>query len=279
MKILAIMVTYYPNVGEVTNNIFRFIDCVDKLIIWQNTPLIDQLKYNIRIPEYNKKIVYLGNGKNEGIAFALNQAVDLIMNNPDNYTHLLTMDQDSTWINFQEYFNVIKVNSANYIYSPNINQEIQPGLELIKYKTCIISGALFPVEVLKIVGKFNEVYSVDCVDYDFCFRANRTNINIYKVSGCGMNQIYGAPMKSKYFHLETNCYSPKRLFFIIRNHILLWRDYPEQIDFNLKKIILRSYILGKIAKIILMEDNKAMKIISILNGLYCGITNDRKARY
>jgi len=279
MKTLAIIVTYYPNIEEVTKNILQFLDNVDTLIVWQNTPLIDNENYFVNPNLFGEKVIFMGNGKNMGIAYALNQAYELMMNEGKNFTHLLTMDQDSNWVNFEEYLKVISLQSNNLIFTPNINDEIQGGEELIKVKTCITSGAVFPIEALRIIGKFNEIYSVDCVDYDFSFKATKNNINIFKVQAAHLNQIYGQPTKSKYFNLENNIYSSKRLFFIARNHILLWRDYPSHIDFQFKRMILSSHIFGKIIKVVFMEENKLKKIFSILNGFYAGLINNRRDTY
>jgi len=279
MNILAIIVTYYPNADDLVTNVFSFINEVETLIIWDNTPLSDQLNNHFEVFKKNKKIIQAGTGKNMGLAFAFNYAIDFMREDSEKYTHLLTMDQDSTWINFKDFVDVAKVSSTNSIYSPNINHHLPQSLELSKVKTCINSGALFPVEVLNIIGKFNEVYSVDAVDYDFCFRANIKGISIIKVPWCHMNQKFGVRLKSKYFNLETNVYSPKRLFFIARNHILLWRDYPAQLDFQLKKMILISYTFGKMIKVTLMEDDKIKKNISILSGFFCGLMNNRTKKY
>lgn len=279
MKTLAIIITYYPSVEEVTNNILQFLDGVETLIIWQNTPLIDIENYFINPDLFNEKVIFMGNGKNMGIAYALNHAYDMMMNDRYNFTHLLTMDQDSYWVNFEEYHTVISIQSFNAIFTPNINEEVQSGTDLIKVKTCITSGAIFPTKVLQIIGKFNEVYSVDCVDYDFSFKATINNISIVKIQAAKLKQIYGQPTKSKYFNIENNIYSPKRLFFIARNHILLWRDYPNHIDSQFKRIILSSHIFGKIIKVIFMEENKFNKIYSIVNGFYAGLSNNRRDTY
>lgn len=279
MKTLAVIITYYPDVEEVTNNILQFIDFVDKVIIWQNTPSIVKKNYLINSFKHNEKVVYMGNDSNMGIAYALNQAYEIMLNDSNNFTHLLTMDQDSTWVNFHDYVDVIKLYSKNSIFSPNINGEYKSDVEFIKVKTCITSGAMFSVEVLKKIGKFNEEYSVDCVDYDFCFKAAKNNISITKVQAANLKQIYGEPMKSRYFNLENNMYSPKRLFFIARNHILLWRDYPNNINFQFKRMILSSHIFGKIVKVVFMEENKLKKVFSILNGFYAGLINNRRDTY
>jgi len=220
MKILAILVTYYPSIEDVSANILSFIDYIDKLIIWENTPHNYNEKFKLNLFRNKDKVIFMGKGKNMGLAFAFNRAYDFMFHNSNQYTHLLLMDQDSKWINFKDFYNAINNLPQDAIYTPNVNYELEQGHGILKVKTCINSGTIIPIEVLKIIGKFNEIYSVDCVDYDFCFKASRRNINIYKLSECNLNQIYGKPINSKYFHLTTNIYSPKRLFFIVRNHLL-----------------------------------------------------------
>lgn len=279
MKVLGIVIIYYPKIDELIENISKFIGKIDTLIIWQNTPLEEYEKDQIKTIFLDNEVILIGNGKNKGIAYALNRAFDMMMDSSNNYTHLLTMDQDSKWVNFKDYIDATSIHNNNAIYSPNINNEFETGNKLIKVKTCITSGAIFPLKVLKEIGKFNEVYSVDCVDYDFSFKATLNKISIIKVQEAHLKQIYGEPTNSKYFNLENNMYSPKRLFFIARNHILLWRDYPAQIDFQFKRMILSSHIFGKIVKIAFLEDNKLKKIFAILNGFYAGLINNRRDTY
>lgn len=281
MKILGIVVVYNPNIVDLRKNILTYIDDIETLIIWQNTILSEKdrliLGFNQSI---ESKIIYMGEGMNVGIAYALNQAYKLMFKD-NKYSHLLTMDQDSTWDNFYDYICKIKDCSKDIaIFSPNINYEYLSNIKsFIKVKTCITSGAIFPKEVLKSIGKFNEVYSVDCVDYDFSFKAAEKGIDILKVSEGNLIQIYGVPRYSNYFKLNTNEYSSKRLFFIARNHILLWRDYPKHIDSSFRKMILSSHIFGKIIKVILIEKDKFSKIVSILHGFYKGVINNRKDIY
>lgn len=278
MKILAIVILYCPDIDDVKNNILRYIDYVDELIIWQNTQ-IDINKFNFT-SKLEKKITFLGEDVNKGIAYPLNKAREILMNESLGFTHLLAMDQDSVWENFEIYKNIVSNNNDdNVIYSPNINEELSIIYDCSNVKTCITSGAIFPLKVLKIIGNFNENYSVDCVDYDFCFKATNNNINILKIHKAHLHQVYGVPLVSKYFNIKSDVYSHKRLFFIVRNHILLWRDFPENLDFRFVRMSLKNYVFFKIIKITLMEDDKLRKINYILKGLYAGIINNRTAKY
>ena len=71
MKTLGIVIFYYPT-DEVWKNIASYIDLLDKLIIWNNTPG-NQL--DLHFPTWEEKIVLMGVGKNLGIGKALNKAI------------------------------------------------------------------------------------------------------------------------------------------------------------------------------------------------------------
>ena len=58
-KILAIVVTYYPEKDLLVRNIRAFIEHVDKVLIWENTPSPDKLQYRYFTHE---KVEYYGDG-------------------------------------------------------------------------------------------------------------------------------------------------------------------------------------------------------------------------
>lgn len=279
MKILAIIVIYKPNEVDVINNILQFINEVDNLIIWKNSPSTEIQNYFETKTKFKNKIITLGNEINRGIAFPLNKAYEIFMNPSNEYSHLLTMDQDSKWINFKDYKRKISNSSCNAIYTPIVNNKVSIDKDFLNIHSCITSGTIFTYEALKKIGKFNEQYSVDCVDYDFSFRANRKGVKIYKVNGSFMDQIFGIPISSKFLNFKSYEYSAKRLFFITRNHIMIWRDYPDQINETMKKRILKDHIFGKLIKVLLIEDMKLKKIFFIIRGIISGILNDRSKNY
>ena len=92
MRLLGIVITYYPNVEETKRNIMTYIEYVDKLIIWENTPLDDRSEFKISMPEYENKILYMGEQENMFIEYPLNCAIKFGQEN--GFTLLLTMDQD-----------------------------------------------------------------------------------------------------------------------------------------------------------------------------------------
>ncbi|MFC5871292.1 hypothetical protein ACFP3I_01675 [Chryseobacterium arachidis] len=273
---MGIIILYNPDIKNVLKNISKFIDHIDHLIIWQNSSCEGLEKM---VGEYSNKLTIMGNKNNQGIAYPLNVATNRIKES-SSFTHLLTMDQDSEWQNFDSFIDTVSLLDNHSIYSPNINNENNDcTTNTKKVNDCITSGALFSKYALDKINGFNEVYSVDCVDYDFSYKATANGINIYKICNARMVQTYGAPQISKYFGIKSNVYSAQRSYFIVRNHMLLWKDHNKYLSSRFKINILKHYIFVRIVKIIMMEDHKIKKISSIIRGLFDGLMNNRSKKY
>lgn len=274
MKICAVVVTYFPNAEETVSNILRYIEYVDHLIIWENTPKEKLGEHKIQIPEYDSIISYMGTGKNEGIGYALNRAVEYATKN--HYTHLLTMDQDSQWVDFCAFKKLAIMYMGKYVLAcPNVNgrweQKIKPDV-----KACITSGSLYDLSIFGRIGLFREDYFIDAVDTEFCYRIKRNGGSIYVFGQTSLMQTYGSPTKLGRYTL-TN-YSPFRTYHIIRNHIWLWREYPDIITPEQKKWLLKSNIISRFILIVLLECDKWKKLVSLFRGIYHGLFKYKPSR-
>ncbi len=266
MKLLSVVITYYPKIDSTINNIKTYIDDVDCLIIWENTPSIDIENYRILIPEYKHKIIYMGSGENELIAYPLNQCVLYSIEN--GYTHLLTMDQDSSFEtgHFKKYKSILSKKNTIDIYGPNPNYRdtIKEGVATESLHL-ITSGSVFNVELFKNIGFFREEYKIDCVDYEFCYRAKKSNVISYMISEILLIQEFGESKKT-FFGFYTSNYSPFRLYYIIRNNLYLCKDFPEyHSQKSVVKLIINTFI-----KILLSESNKFNKFSAIVKGTING---------
>ena len=89
MKYAGVVVLFNPD-DKVLENIKTYINYLDKLYVVDNTPNSDNSKlFN------NKKIEYIANRENKGIAYALNIGAKRALK--ENFDFLLTMDQDSSF--------------------------------------------------------------------------------------------------------------------------------------------------------------------------------------
>nr|WP_315223155.1 hypothetical protein [uncultured Flavobacterium sp.] len=280
MKLAAIVIVYYPNIEDLKVNIFSFIEDIDMLIIWDNTPLKDQSNFNLYFPEIRDKSMVLTTGKNEFIAYPLNKAVNWCLEN--DYNFLLSMDQDSLFENgsFTTYINNIKLNQdlKTAIFGVNPNGQFLTQENFLETNWCITSGSVYDVSIIKKIRGFREDYQIDCVDNEICYKVKTNGYKVVVDTNCKLNQIYGAPLRSKYGFTSSG-YSPFRSYSILCNHILLWREYPTLLDANLKKTIIRDYLVFRSVKILLAEDKKLKKLLALFHGLVDGLRGKRQQKF
>lgn len=266
MKLLAVVISYFPDIEQLQCNVDSFIDHVDELIIWENTPAPQNFAY--RLKEHSK-IIYLTAGKNVFIAHALNNAVEYGFKN--GFTHLLTMDQDSVFAagDFAEYANKIAVADFDAVYGPRIVEygkrpERQTD-DIIRVSRVITSGSIFKLSLFLKTGLFREDYMIDYVDFEYCIRAATFGIFSRMINSATLYQRYGKPQDHKI--VRTLNYSPLRLYFQTRNRLWLQREYPQSHDTgNSFKVNFKLMI-----KILLFETGKVAKLRAIAGGILDGL--------
>lgn len=276
MKLSAIIVTYFPEIDDLVKNVASCINDVDKIIIWENTPSLS-LKGADELIIFNEKLVFLGTGENVGIASALNYGVNWSIEN--GYTHILTLDQDS-------YFK----DSALTGYKTLVEQQLDPKIGVFginpvsgdhhlyepvstikEVADTITSGSIFPLHVFKECGLFMDDLFIDAVDYEFCYRINK--LKGYKTvvfTDILLMHKVGYVTKSKW-GFKTDNYSAFRTYFIVRNHITMWKNYPGIFPPSYKKVLIKTHIASRIVKVILAESDKAKKIKAIIVGAIHGL--------
>ena len=189
MDILCVVVVYKPDISLLRENIQGFIDDVKKVIVWQNSELTQEDINRLHLSLNAEKLVIVGNGSNEGIPKALNYAIDHMKEYECDY--LLTMDQDSRWVNFHEYFTFIQSESPNRIYGPEViantdkstDDSLNNQLTTETADYVITSGMLCHRDIFSKVGRFNEALFIDAVDEEYCYRARNREIQSVQVNG------------------------------------------------------------------------------------------------
>ena len=267
MRILAIVVTYYPDEDDLKKNVSAFINEVDKVLIWENTANAERVKYRYI---NNPKVEYCGSDNNS-ISRALNYAWHYAIDN--GYSYLLTMDQDSEFVDFSQYLKLTVLNSKcpEGIWTPSLigaAPHLSFGEKIFKViRTGVTSGMLQSISVITKIGGWNEAFSIDGVDIDYCLHARRLGIETYRVGGAFLVHRYAYPKEVSFWGRKLTLlnYSARRYHSIYRNHILLTRMYKNQTDF--KPL---SYWYPKIKWIACLEEHGLKKLIYILTGIVSG---------
>ena len=150
MKILAIVVTYFPEKDLLLNNVNAFINEVDHVLIWENTPESERIQHRF---VQHEKVEYCGDGINS-ISHALNFGWKYAKDH--DYDYLLTMDQDSQWEDFSDFLHrtVYDPEAPGGIWGP-LHNGVKP--EVMERDTTMTSGMLIKISLINRIGAIQSV--------------------------------------------------------------------------------------------------------------------------
>lgn len=262
--VAGVVVLYNPT-NEDINNINSYIDDIDVLYVMDNS----EKENKSRLPN-NKKIVYIFNNDNLGIAEPLNKAAELARKN--NYKWLLTMDQDTK---FQP--NVIKEIKTRIakvdedkvgIVTPwhNTKLKIEKSKEKIDHPLDVMtSGNFVNLKIHKKIGGFMNDLFIDGVDIEYCLNLAKHKFIITRYNDLEIKHNLGDICYRKFFMkdlLITN-HSAMRRYYQCRNYHYIRDKYQKDFtDFCNILVKTKATILG----IILYENHKLEKIKAYYKG-------------
>lgn len=179
----------------------------------------------------NYNVYIFGDGKNRGLAFALNELMKVA--DDKGYDWMLTLDQDS----------VIPTNMINSYYkyvdrkdlgiiAPQVIDHRRRYMKIIKtpreeyVSDVITSGSCTNINAWKRVGKFDSWLFIDLIDNEFCKRLRICGYKILKLNYLVLDQEFGK-IKTK---------SPKKVAFylwlakMLRNQNWAKFSYKKTVD-------------------------------------------------
>lgn len=279
MKLLGIIVIYYPETDELIDNIKSYISDIEHLLVWDNTP--DRLieKYYPAIQAIApQKISIAGKGKNVGIGTALNHGVELLLSSPQ-YTHLVTFDQDSSFP--EQGLSAMKlfVQNCKYnnvgIFAPNHRSGEHVAYadtsDYLTVKECITSGSIVPRDVFERGIRYNEKLFIDAVDFEFCYHLHtRFGLQTIVCTKATLQHQIGE-VKRWCKGLWSHNYSAFRTYFLIRNQLWIWRKYPQLFGSSRLKYLITNYIIRRVIVVLLFESDKTRKLKSLIRGVWHGL--------
>ncbi|WP_298551937.1 hypothetical protein [uncultured Parabacteroides sp.] len=268
MKLLGIVFLYYPD-NRIIDNINTYLSYVDTLILWKNSSLDIDLSLLV-----NKNWLILGNEQNWGIGKPLNYAVSYAFDN--GYTHLLTMDQDSSFVegDFVKYLEYVTVCPIKQVgcFSPNMDFNMCRDEKNVyrRLDVSITSGSIYPISVFSKVGLFKEEYFIDAIDTEFCFRLRSFNYDIVEVTTVYMKHLLGNKTIFKIFSIQFSSinYSPMRTYYTIRNHYITNKQYPQYTNII---SFYKFFLFRRFLQILMLEPNKKSKIKAMCYGFLHGL--------
>ena len=264
---LAGMVTLYNPTDEDIKNISTYINDVDVLYVIDNTEGKDNKD---RLPK-NKKIKYIFNNENIGVASALNMAANLAIK--DGYEYLLTNDQDTTFKKdvVKNLKKDIEKNDMSKIgiVTPwhNTKLYIKKLTEKYDYPEYVMtSGNILNLKIFKKVGGFKDWFFIDGIDIEYCLNIRKHGYIILRDNSLEIDHNLGNIRHKKLFNKDwvIGNYNHIRRYYIMRNnHYIfdMYFDFAPHICWNI--VSQKEFY----QEILLFEKNKLRKIIAMRKGL------------
>lgn len=273
MKLAAVVIAYKYTNFELYCNIKYYIEHIDLLIIWDNTPSYERLLTREYWESRYDKTILLGTGRNEGIGYGLNRAAEIAIDR--GFEYLLTMDQDSVWKDFLNYKEAVErcLNDKVGIYAPTI-ASANSGLIFKCNKEnlyAITSGSIVNLRIWYEIGRFNERFIIDEVDNEYCIRLVKRGYCIHILKEY-LYQRFGYPNENKsLLRISTPNYSPFRIFHQMRNRIWMIRLYHKELSWRYIAYTIIFVIGKRLITIMFFEGSKISKINAMLKGIWYGL--------
>ena len=274
-KLLAVVVTYHPDLTLLKEDITAFADRVGEVFVWDNSPAPDNAKTEAFLRQHFPHVVYDGWGENKGVSYGLNRGWKYALEH--DYDVMLTMDQDSRFEDFGTYLNRVldkweKEGLCVCGPTPNRQQSEQKASQgFIRSIAVITSGMLVPMQILNDADGYCEDFFVDAIDFDFCYRIREKGYEAYMDQESNLIQVFGEPRYKKILGMKIHGYgySPSRVQGIFRNHIITWRRYHH--PWVLLRHIVKQYFCNYLLKgVLLVEDKKWTKWKAAFKGTVAG---------
>lgn len=263
-NIIAIVISYNSDVIRFSDNL-KIISKQCEVVVVDNSTSME-ISNALKDICNLMKVTIISLGDNYGIAFAQNRGVEWAKKN--NATDILLMDDDSTpsitlvsdLLKARDKFFSSIVISARAIDSDGT--EIYSGFnssDTIKCTELMSSGTLIPLPIFESVGHFDESLFIDCVDYEWGWRAISKDYSLYIAKNAIIKHRLGEGRQ-----MSVRMPSPIRHYYQYRNVLKMIFSS----DANMRWRISQVFKLPiKLILILIFADRRYERINYALKGI------------
>lgn len=289
VSIASIIVTFCPDEGALHRLVKILESQVSKIFIIDNTP---SSKGTVDVVSKHTTVEAIQLGKNLGVGAAQNLGIERADN--EGFTHILLMDQDSvpacdmvevliTYLKDLEQDGLHVAAVGPQLVDSRTEKErafvrSQNGVLRSMHKSdkgwtqcdyLISAGCLIPMKTLTAVGGMEEDLFIDCVDFEWSYRAAAKGYCCVGVFETQLRQAFGeTPLRL--LGIALNMHSPVRHYYYFRNFCALLKRSYVSTAFKIQ-ILLRSTLFMLILSTCSREKLSHLKMI--LRGIKHGLGN------
>ena len=263
--VCAVIVSYNCD-GVILDNIDSLLKQTGHILVLDNGSC-EESKKHIEGYKDKENVTAIYHKTNEGIAKRLNEALAWAEEN--GYPLLLTMDQD-TILDENCVIQMLKVmNREPRCASVGPNRKGNRIKKSREVSYLITSGNLVNIKFAQQAGGYYSDLFIDLVDIEFSLALRRAGFLLYVADKAFMKHKVGEYETNRVLGSEIKylSHSPKRFYYIYRNHTIIVREYFSQYPaFCTKILLLLAVDTGKL----LFEANKGEKLCMLKRGLRDG---------
>jgi rhamnosyltransferase len=269
IRMAGVVVLYNPD-HKVLENISTYIEYIEMLIVVDNSDIADESLR--RFLKDNAKVNYQELGNNIGVASALNLGCEIAIDR--QFTHLLTMDQDSSFTQeaiqglikfaYNCDWNKIGIISPSHQIVSNLETTSSEFDEVLFTMT---SGNILNLKAYQNVGRFLDWLFIDHIDHEYGMRLNKNGYKVLQINNLRLIHELGELREfflGRFRLFSFISHSPLRTFYMIRNGLYvasLYKEvYPDFMTLN-KKLTIKEVVK------IFIENDKLKRIKYMLKAL------------
>lgn len=280
-RIAAVVVLYHPG-DDLLENIASYGSQVDVLFAVDNSE--GETSSVVRELGRIGNVTYRANGRNLGVARALNIGAELAREQGCDY--LLTMDQDSRAEPgmVDELCACLGSPPAPGIgiVAPFLSTkpgQAPPGaVRCEDVPTAMTSGSLLSLAAFRTVGPFMEELFVDFVDIEYCLRLRSRGFRIVRANRAVLAHHVGQVLKFRLFSrdLYLTSHSPLRKYYKTRNRFFVSDRYKSVFPAFCRADRIRFCL--ELLRLLFFERDKREKLAMMRKG-YADYRRGRMGRY
>ena len=278
-SVCAVIVTYHPT-SQMVEHLRNVQAQVQELVVVDNGSTSEEVA-GLRIAAQSFGFQLCENGKNLGIADALNQGVRWAREK--GYAWVILLDQDSkiTGGFVLQMFSAWESHPHRQLVASIHPRYVDPetGMELSVPRARdgspvlpMTSGTLMPLWIFDKIGWFASEYFIDLVDWEYSLRIRAAGFFVADSSAAKLLHSPGNPKTVTILgHIfQHSQHSALRRYYIWRNGIALHREYLLSFPLWVLRAAYRQ--LRDTAICLIADEKRAYHFRSILRGTWDGLT-------
>lgn len=269
-RVCAVVVTYNPQ-PDLEDNIAA-LECQAGHIVVVDNGSNSDTEPQLRRLESRRECTVLRNGRNLGIAAALNRGIKCALG--AGYDWVATFDQDSRVSDgfiaqmLESYQQAAHPETIALIAPTYVDRESGIKGPLMQKRNgeilhAMTSGSMMHASAIRKIGTFDESLYMDYVDVEFCLRTRRKGMLILQ-SPAVLYHSVGRISHHRYFGCDfgaTN-HSAARRYYITRNRLRLLMNYMGDWPWAWREL---KAMAAETVKIVLVEDDKGRKLYAMMS--------------